>query len=521
LLTILRYLIFILFSCILFSRGFSQCAVGNIPDPIIVDSVSVLPNGDVVISWQPSVFPDLVKYQVVILDPITSNIVIIDSVSAGTTTFTIPFNLTLAFNVNASDITSNDFAIRVRDNCNNLSLALPESFNNTIFLEHNIDICSSSAILRWNAYDDFQSGTNVMYEIFMSVNGGIYNSVGTTSSLTYNYAGLNKGDNYQFFVKAIENNGAGPFASSSNVIDVSGNFLIEPNFLYEYTATVIDSSHIQIYFYADTAADISEYIVKRALANSHVYTTIATITDFSGMNPLIQYDDYEVEANNFSYFYQIYSVNTCGDLQLISNEGRTIKLIIENNNVMAKNTLTWNWYEGWLGGVNKYEIYRSESGNFNFELVTSISSAGDEIMTFEDDVSNLTEGTGEFCYKIKAIENNVAHVGNLPFANSFSNEVCVKHTPLIYIPNAFNPSWTANTTFKPSAILFDFTSYSFMIYDRWGQKVFETTEYEEAWNGKFNNSGASLPTGTYIYVLKLLSSSGEELTKRGMVTIVQ
>jgi gliding motility-associated-like protein len=511
-----------LFSYLLHLNTYSQCVKGVIPAPVIVNSVSVLPNGDVFISWQPSTAPDIVKYYISYIEPITSNIVFLDSVLVPATSFTIPFNFTVnGYNFNQSDTTSNEFAIRVRDTCRNMSVAGYDDFHNTIFLEHEIDICSSSAILNWNAYDDFQSGTDVIYEILMSVNGGAYTSVGTTSTLAYNYAGLNKGDNYQFYVKAIENQGAGPFTSSSNVIDVSGDFLVEPNFLYEYTATVIDSSHIQVYFYADTAADISEYIVKRALASSHVYTTIATITDYNGMNPLVEFNDYNVEANNYSYYYQIYSVNTCGDLQLISNEGRTIKLTVENNNIKATNTLTWNWYEGWLGNVNRYEIYRSENGNFNYEFISSINPTGNEIMTFEDDVSNLTEGTGEFCYKIKVIEGNVLHVANLPPANSISNEVCVKHTPLIYIANAFNPSWTANTTFKPSAILFDFTSYYFSIYDRWGKKVFETTEYEEAWNGKFNNSGASLPTGTYIYVLKLNSSTGEEFTKRGMVTIVQ
>jgi hypothetical protein len=492
-----------------------------VPDPVVVNSVSVLPNGDVVISWQPSTAPDIIKYHIVFIDPLTQNIVSLDSVLAPATTFTIPFNFTGAYNFNESDITSNEFAIKVADNCTNKSLALPNSFHNTMFLEHEINICASSANLTWNAYDDFNSGINVLYEVFISVNGGTFTTAGITSNLTYNYVGLNKGDNYQFFVKAIENNGAGLFTSSSNVIDVSGDFLVEPNFLYEYTATVIDSNHNQVLFYIDTAADISEYIIKRALANSHVYTTVATITDYNGMNPLVEYNDNDVEANNTSYFYQIYSVNTCGDLQLISNEGRTIKLEVTNNNINATNSLSWNWYEGWLGGVSKYEIYRSESGNSNFELIASIPINGEPTLTYVDNVANLTNGTGEFCYKIKAIENNVAHVGGLPPATSYSNEACVKHEPLIYIANAFNPYGFQNTTFKPSAILFDFTSYYFVVYDRWGHKVFETADYEEAWNGQFNNSGASLPNGAYIYVLKLNSATGEEFIKRGTVAIVQ
>lgn len=517
----LKYLIAILFSFIFFSNGQSQCLKGIVPDPIIVDSVSVMPNGDVVISWQPSTFPDIEKYHIVYIDPLTQNIVALDSVLVPTTTFTIPFNFTGAYNFNQSDLMANDFAIKVIDTCTNKSLALPNSFHNTIFLQHSIDICSASAILNWNAYDDFQSGPNVLYEVYSSVNGGLYTMVGTSSTLSFTYSGLIKGNNYKFYVKAVENNGAGPFASSSNVIDVSGNFLVQPTFLYNFTSTVLDSTHNQLLFYVDTAADISEYIVKRALANNHVYTTIATLTDYDGMNPLVEFNDLDVLSNSISYYYQVYSVNTCGDLQLISNEGRTIHLTVDNNDLDATNTLRWNNYEGWLGDVNKYEIYRSESGKLNFEYVTSIVPTGDEFLEFEDDVTELTEGTGEFCYKVIAIENNVAHVGNLPSASSQSNISCVKHEPLVFIPNAFNPFWTENPTFKPSSILFDFNSYQLIIFDRWGQKVFETSEYEEAWNGKFNNSGAQLPTGTYVYLLKLESSYGQEIVKRGTVTIVQ
>lgn len=474
--------------------------------------VTVLPNGDVTISWQPSPDAGIVSYDIYTVNPITSANDSLTSAGAGSTTITIPYDTIVKYQITE---------LGVAANCGGTNSPIGNNYHNVIELTHTIDICAASATLNWNAYDDFNSGLNVAYEVYISINGGAYALVGNTTNLTYTYFGLNQGTNYQFYVEAIENNGTGPFTSTSNVIDVTGNFLINPNFLYEYTATVIDSSHNQVLFYVDTTADIREYVVKRALANDKIYTTIASVPDFKGMNPLVEFNDYEVDAQNFSYFYQIYAVDVCNQTKFISNEGRTIQLSVESDPINAINTLTWNQYEGWQGNVNRYEIYRSTDEGFNYEFLTTYSIPGDSIMTFVDNVYDLIEGTGTFCYKIKAIEGVTNHVDNLPIANSTSNEDCVKHEPLIYIANAFNPGGDNNPTFKPSAILFDFTSYLFVIYDRWGKPVFETSNKDEAWNGQYFNAGPDMPLGAYVYVLKLNSTNGEEFVKRGTVTIVR
>lgn len=509
LLTDLKKLIIILFSLLSYA-GYSQCTTD-----VVVNYVTVLPNGDVTISWQPSPDTGIVSYDIYFPNQfVPGQNDPYGSTNSSTFTYTIPYDSIVKYNITALGVSSNCGA------SGGVSL-VGDTYHNTIALSDSIDICSSSVILDWDAYDDFQAGPNVLYEIFMSINGAAYTSVGTTSSLTFTHTGLNKGDNYQFYVNAIEDNGAGPYSSSTNVVNVSGNFLIDPNYLYQYTATIIDSSHSQVLFYVDTAADISEYIIKRALSSTHVFTTIGTITAYPGMDPEVEFNDYNIDANNYSYYYQIYSVNTCGDLMLISNEGRTMKLMVGIDKLEGTNTLTWNWYEGWLGGINAYEIYRSESGGFGYSLVTTLPSNGESLITFEDDVSSLIDRSGEFCYKVKAIESSTPHVGPLLSAFSYSNEVCVKHDPLIYIANAFNPLDGINPTFKPSAIFFDFTTYLFVIYDRWGKKVFETVDKDEAWNGEFNNSGTNLPMGTYVYVLQLQSATGEEFIKRGTVTILR
>ena len=66
----------------------------------------------------------------------------------------------------------------------------------------------------------------------------------------------------------------------------------------------------------------------------------------------------------------------------------------------------------------------------------------------------------------------------------------------LYFPNAFTPNLdTVNPTFKP--IGKDVISYKMNIYNRWGEKLFETEDINAGWNGNFK--GTPSPAGTYIW----------------------
>jgi gliding motility-associated-like protein len=41
------------------------------------------------------------------------------------------------------------------------------------------------------------------------------------------------------------------------------------------------------------------------------------------------------------------------------------------------------------------------------------------------------------------------------------------------------------------------------IFNRWGEKIFYTNNVLDCWNGKVNNIGPELPTGTYFYQIKI------------------
>ncbi|MCH8905307.1 MAG: gliding motility-associated C-terminal domain-containing protein, partial [Bacteroidetes bacterium] len=59
----------------------------------------------------------------------------------------------------------------------------------------------------------------------------------------------------------------------------------------------------------------------------------------------------------------------------------------------------------------------------------------------------------------------------------------------------------------------------FMVYNRWGEKVFETTDIDFAWNGR--HQGRELDTGVFAYYLEVLCPDGKTLIKKGDITLIR
>lgn len=93
---------------------------------------------------------------------------------------------------------------------------------------------------------------------------------------------------------------------------------------------------------------------------------------------------------------------------------------------------------------------------------------------------------------------------------------------VVYIPNSFSPNNDGdNETFGPVGIGIDKLKYRLSIYNRWGEKLFETTELGENWNGKKMGSDKILMEDIYIYKFECRKTNGEKFTKSGHVTLVK
>lgn len=91
-------------------------------------------------------------------------------------------------------------------------------------------------------------------------------------------------------------------------------------------------------------------------------------------------------------------------------------------------------------------------------------------------------------------------------------------TPVVVIPNVFSPNADGqNDLFKVSGI--GITNVSITVFNRWGQKVFNTNQLNEGWDGR-TNSGTEVPEGTYYFVIEVTTTTSTE-TKTGYLTLIR
>lgn len=78
-------------------------------------------------------------------------------------------------------------------------------------------------------------------------------------------------------------------------------------------------------------------------------------------------------------------------------------------------------------------------------------------------------------------------------------EIYVEPQTTFYVPNAFTPNGDGtNEVFRP--IIFDVSDYTFEIYNRWGERIYETNDRKAGWNGRIKNQNA--PDGVYVWRVK-------------------
>lgn len=96
-------------------------------------------------------------------------------------------------------------------------------------------------------------------------------------------------------------------------------------------------------------------------------------------------------------------------------------------------------------------------------------------------------------YSIMLIASNESNC-----TDSARHSVTVKDLSRLFVPNAFIPDGDGdNDIFKAYGI--NITRFELMIFNRWGQLVFRTDDFEKGWDGTFH--GAKSPIGIYFWII--------------------
>ncbi|MDG1333766.1 MAG: gliding motility-associated C-terminal domain-containing protein [Crocinitomicaceae bacterium] len=85
--------------------------------------------------------------------------------------------------------------------------------------------------------------------------------------------------------------------------------------------------------------------------------------------------------------------------------------------------------------------------------------------------------------------------------DTMDHELIVYPEVLIYAPNAFTPDGDEhNQTWRVFMEGIDVYDFELLIFDRWGEVVWESRDIEVGWDGTYN--GRLAPTGTYTWIIR-------------------
>ncbi len=136
---------------------------------------------------------------------------------------------------------------------------------------------------------------------------------------------------------------------------------------------------------------------------------------------------------------------------------------------------------------------------------------GDGTIITDQQFSHAYGDTGT--YVIKLIIHNV-----FGCADSTFKQVVIKPHPRIYAPNAFAPKSTVgNERFRPVGVGIE--QFKMTIYTRWGQKIFETSNMTEGWDGMID--GDLAPAGTYVYYIAYTNNLNQNEEISGTVVLIR
>lgn len=479
-------------------------------DALQIDSVSVV-NGQVVIAWGPGTSNDIVDYYLLKLTSGTWTP--IDTIKPGTTMpYTIPGSIESA---------KDHYKIISADSCGNLSSDLLVTAANNMVLTENMDPCEGVMRLRWNTYRGWGLAGVKQYELWMeeTPTGGV-----TTKTLvgikgpndsTFSMRNLSSGTTYCWYARAVDT--AATKTSSSNKVCITSLAVQRSRLLYLAKASVREDDGVELVCFIDRDADIVHFDVQRADELGAPFKSLGLLPKPITGPWEFRFKDFTANPKDHRYAYRVVATDSCGNIDTSSNIGRTMVLEVDEQDNLT-NILTWNPYADFMGGIDRYEIYRAVQPTGGFQLVGST-----EDTLFQDNTRPLGDYSGLIAYRVVAVEG----VNPLVFRDadgsifrSTSTTAMAEFKPRIFIPNSFNPKSdvAANRVWRPAQIYVSPGSYSLEVFDRWGQRVFDTSNELTGWDGKLNGSFA--PQGVYTFKLIYRSIEGELVERIGTLNLL-
>lgn len=153
--------------------------------------------------------------------------------------------------------------------------------------------------------------------------------------------------------------------------------------------------------------------------------------------------------------------------------------------------------------------------NINWNFGDSSSGANNTSTSLTP--THIFSATGT--YSIRAIVNFSCGIDTIFKTLTITNCDSAIYVCELYTPNAFTPNGDGiNDKFYPLTIC-TFEHYEYLIFNRWGELIFKTSNQTDKWDGKYKGSDCSV--GVYVYLITYKFPTQQTKNAYGTITLLR
>lgn len=462
------------------------------PSPNLITYATVNPDNSITFSWRPFQAKNFYNYS--IFEETPSKVYKGQSFDIKDTSFTISKGLS----VNTNRFC---YSIQIEDTC---------GYKGKFAEAHCTILLTAKSTqnyhneLTWLAYDYWNADLSY-YEVWRkAIDESTFTKIADVNAVRQSYIDsfLCKKE-YCYFVKAINKNRI--YTSTSNRACSTPIYTIPTESVAIELVTVENNSYIKAQWKKyPLYIRGGKYQLERSTNGSGTFYPILTTDELS-------VKDIAADFNSSSFEYRIKYIDHCGSIGPAGTPSNSI--YVSSPDISGTININWNPYEYWASGVKEYKVQYSNALGI-YEEFASVDGKTTLLKNIE--VSSFE--TDSLCLRIVAVKDTSILI------QSISNRRCFVDKSVIWVPTAFSPNKDGkNDVFKVFArnirrdVLNPDFRYNCQVFNRWGQKVFETFDFNESWDGTFNKKNA--PNGLYIVRVYAVGYDGEAFKYKGTLSI--
>jgi gliding motility-associated-like protein len=326
-----------------------------------------------------------------------------------------------------------------------------------------------------------------LYELYK--NGVVVQIFSDSKTISYIDNDVQCGVAYRYQITAVTDKAI----SSSAPIEVMAKSDIKPGVVNQAIVSVEQDGSVSLVAFPPAQGTSPTYkmIFERAEGPNSGFMEVGVSTNTN------RYSDRTAATAQQSYCYRILYENACGNR---SDPSESICSVYLKN---TGGSIQWTSEAPFTDDVNSYFVIKLNQGGASSE--TGVGSNTTYDPQFDD------PNEQEFDYQIRVRSQNGAFL-------SYSNVIRFRREAALFLPDAFSPNSDGiNDTFKPNGSFYD--NFQLIVYNRWGQSIFQTTDATTGWDGSIQGNRA--PEGRYVYRIVITDSTGKEFVKQGTVLLLR